>query len=99
MRGSSARSERLAHNQEVAGSNPASAPTFAGLPRSHEPELRPTVGPGNAITERMVKEFGGASPASAPTPRLTPEEMTQLLFERWGPLLDRLGKGPGAPPG
>lgn len=28
MRGSSVRSERLAHNQEVEGSNPSSAPTF-----------------------------------------------------------------------
>ena len=31
MRGSSARLERLPHKQEVAGSNPASAPTLRGV--------------------------------------------------------------------
>ena len=55
MRGSSVRLERLAHNQEVAGSNPASAPTFNDLKRSVEPELRPCIGRGCAITDKMLE--------------------------------------------
>ena len=41
MRGSSARLERLAHNQEAESSNLSPVPTFATLRRSSEPELRP----------------------------------------------------------
>ena len=51
MRGSSARLERLAHNQKVAGSNPASAPlppgyadlwaTALGCPVIEDPEMPP----------------------------------------------------------
>lgn len=53
MRGGAAVARR-SHKPKVEGSNPSPVPTFAGLTRSSEPELRPTVSAG-ALTEEMLE--------------------------------------------